>query len=73
MDVALLGDSIFDNGAYVSEGRDVFTHLRAILPTAVGLELRARDGACIDEVLTQIESLRSTNTHLVISSAATMR
>lgn len=67
MDVALLGDSIFDNGAYVSGGRDVFTHLRALLPTGSGLELLARDGACIDEVPTQMESLLSTNTHLVIS------
>ncbi len=67
MEVALLGDSILDNGAYVSDGRDVFTHLRAILPSDVGLELLARDGALIDSVHTQLNNIRSRTTHLVIS------
>lgn len=67
MEVALLGDSILDNGAYVPSGRDVFAHLRAILPSDVGLELLARDGALIDSVHTQLNNIRSRTTHLVIS------
>ncbi len=30
--VVLLGDSIFDNAAYVHGGADVTTHLKSILP-----------------------------------------
>jgi GDSL-like Lipase/Acylhydrolase family len=68
MEVALLGDSLFDNGAYVQEGYDVFAHLREILPAENGLQLLASDGAVVDSVLTQLASVQANTTHLVISA-----
>jgi hypothetical protein len=41
--VALLGDSVFDNAAYVAGGQDVVTQLRARLPNDLAADaLRAR-------------------------------
>ena len=68
MEVVLLGDSLFDNGAYVQDGCDVFAHLREILPAENGLQLLARDGAVVDSVLTQLASVQANTTHLVISA-----
>src|SRR5206468_10649810 len=45
--VARLGDSIFDNGAYVRGGPDVVTHLRGVLPSGWTASLHAVDGAVI--------------------------
>ena len=39
--VILLGDSIFDNAAYVAGGPDVATQLRAILPPGWDARLNA--------------------------------
>src|SRR5688500_14337329 len=52
--VVLLGDSIFDNGAYVSGGPDVVAHLRAMLPRGWEATLLAVDGAVIDDVFRQL-------------------
>ena len=48
----LLGDSIFDNGAYVKPGEpDVAAHLRARLPAAEWVvQLRAVDGSIVSHV-----------------------
>ena len=53
----LLGDSIFDNGAYVGAGeRDVAAHLRARLPPEEwAVELRAVDGAVVGDVPAQVD------------------
>ena len=64
--VVLLGDSIFDNGAYVS-GPDVVTQLRAALYTGWKATLLAVDGAVIDDVPRQLARLPSDATHLVLS------
>ena len=66
--VALLGDSIFDNAAYVSGGPDVVTHLRGILPAGWSATLLAVDGAVIDGVARQLARLPSDVTHLVVSA-----
>jgi len=54
----LLGDSIFDNGAYVAPGQDdVTTHLqRKIANTDWILDQRAVDGAVVASVLQQLSS-----------------
>src|SRR5215475_14514709 len=54
--VILLGDSIFDNGAYVGAGeKDVAAHLRARLsPEEWAVELRAVDGAVVGDVPAQL-------------------
>lgn len=67
--VALLGDSIFDNAAYVGAGgRDVVTHLGALLPDDWSAELLARDGDRVDNVATQLRRASSDATHLVASA-----
>ena len=64
----LLGDSIFDNGAYVRGGPDVVRQLRARLPTRWDASLLAVDGAVTREVLSQLAQLPGNATHLVVSS-----
>jgi hypothetical protein len=66
--VALLGDSIFDNGAYVRGGPDVVTQLRGFLPVGWTASLHAVDGATIDGVERQLTRLPSDTTHLVVSA-----
>jgi lysophospholipase L1-like esterase len=66
--VVLLGDSIFDNGAYVAGGPDVVTQLRALLPPNWSATLRALDGAVVDDVARQLTRIPTDATHLVISA-----
>jgi hypothetical protein len=65
--VALLGDSIFDNGAYTAGGPDVVSHLRALLPRDWKAVLRARDGSMIADLRGQLERLPPETTRVVIS------
>lgn len=66
--VVLLGDSIFDNGAYVSGGPDVVRQLRSKLPTDWDSTLLAVDGAVSREVRGQLARLPADSTHLVVSA-----
>jgi hypothetical protein len=66
--IILLGDSVFDNAAYVSRDPDV--HLRQLeqmLPQGRKATLLARDGAVISEIGSQLRGLPSDATHLAIS------
>lgn len=65
--IVLLGDSIFDNGAYVAGGPDVVTQLAGLLPSGWRGTLAAVDGAVIDDVPRQLEGVPAAATHLVIS------
>jgi hypothetical protein len=65
--VVLLGDSIFDNAAYVAGGPDVVRQLREILPSGWRASLNARDGAVIADLPQQVQSLPTDATHLVVS------
>jgi hypothetical protein len=65
--VVLLGDSIFDNGAYVERGQpDVLQQARARLPQGK-VSLLAVDGAVTREVEDQIKGLPADTSHLVVS------
>lgn len=66
--VVLLGDSIFDNAAYVAGGPDVVTHLRRILPEGWKATLLAVDGAVVADVERQLARLPGDATHLVLSA-----
>jgi hypothetical protein len=66
--VVLLGDSIFDNAAYVRGGADVVTHLRGVLPSGWTTSLLAVDGAMISDVERQLGRLPDDATHLVVSA-----
>ena len=65
--IVLLGDSIFDNAAYVPGGPAVIDHLRRILPSGWRATLLAIDGAVVSSVLRQLERLPNDATHLVLS------
>jgi hypothetical protein len=65
--VVLLGDSIFDNGAYTGGGPDVVTQLRPLLPTGWKATLLAVDGARTEDVSRQLTRLPSEATHLILS------
>lgn len=64
--VALLGDSILDNGAYTSGGPDVITHLRGILPKTWRASLLAVDGAELSDLPRQLSRLPTDASHLVV-------
>jgi hypothetical protein len=66
--IVLLGDSIFDNGAYVRGGPDVVRQLRAKLPQGWEATLAAVDGATTRDVPAQLRRVRDGATHLVVSA-----
>jgi len=65
--IVLLGDSIFDNAAYVRGGPDVVTHLRDRLPPGARATLLAVDGAVTVDVARQLARLPDDATDLVLS------
>lgn len=65
--VVLLGDSVFDNGAYTQGAPDVLAHLRVALPPAWQASLLARDGATARNVTEQLAQLPGDASHLVVS------
>jgi lysophospholipase L1-like esterase len=67
MHIALLGDSIFDNGAYTGGGPDVISQLREALPDGWQATLLAVDGSLIRDLDRQIERLPRDATLLAIS------
>lgn len=67
MHIALLGDSVFDNAAYIGEGPDVVSQLRVRLRSRGRATLLALDGAVVRSVPPQVEALPADATHVVIS------
>jgi len=65
--VVLLGDSIFDNGAYTHGAPDVVTHVRSLLPGHWRATLCAIDGATIPRLASQLACVPSDASHLVIA------
>lgn len=65
--VVLLGDSIFDNGAYTGGKPDVLAQLRRTLSPGWTASLLARDGATIAGIPAQLALLPRDATHLVLS------
>jgi hypothetical protein len=65
--VVLLGDSVFDNGAYVGSGPDLVSQVRAALSQHSAATLNARDGAVIADVSAQLSRLPPEASHLIIS------
>lgn len=65
--IVLLGDSIFDNAAYVGGGPDVLAHLRRQVPAGWKATLGAVDGSVVEGVRAQTRDLPPDATHLVVS------
>ena len=66
--IVLLGDSVFDNAAYVGSGPDVITQLRSILPGGWSATLAAVDGSVTGDVIKQIRGIPRAATHLIVSA-----
>jgi lysophospholipase L1-like esterase len=66
--VVLLGDSIFDNTAYVSGAPDVVRQVRQRLPDGSLATLGAVDGATTEDVREQLRHLPADATHLIVSA-----
>ncbi|WP_034883503.1 SGNH/GDSL hydrolase family protein [Ensifer sp. WSM1721] len=65
--VVLLGDSVLDNGAYVSGGSAVLEHLVRRLPAGWSATLLAADGSLMKDVRLQLQRLPADATHLIVS------
>jgi lysophospholipase L1-like esterase len=65
--IILLGDSIFDNKAYVGDGPDVIAQLQQRLPAGWRATLLAVDGNVTTNVSRQLAHLPSDATHLMVS------
>ena len=65
--VVLLGDSIFDNAAYVAGAPDVVQQVRQELPRGSKATLLAVDGSRIGDVHQQLRRVPEDATHLVLS------
>ncbi len=66
--VVLLGDSVFDNAAYVAGGPDVVTQLCSRLPAGWTASLAAVDGAVVRDVPAQLRRVPAEAGLLVISA-----
>src|SRR5713101_1270107 len=66
--IVLLGDSIFDNGAYTEGGPDVISQVRQLLPDGWHASLFAVDGATTVDVPYQVRRVPPDSTHLVLSA-----
>jgi hypothetical protein len=65
--VVLLGDSVFDNAAYVAGAPDIVRQVRQRLPVGMKATLAAVDGGTTRDVHRQLRRLPGDATHLVIS------
>jgi lysophospholipase L1-like esterase len=65
--VVLLGDSIFDNAAYVADAPDVIRQVRQLLPPGSRATLKALDGTTTKDVYKQLHQLPADATHVIVS------
>ena len=66
--VFLVGDSIFDNAAYVGSQPPVIEHLHRAFPPGWGATLLAVDGASAIDVREQLRRLDDSATHVFVSA-----
>jgi hypothetical protein len=66
--IVLLGDSIFDNAAYVNGGPEVIRQLKSILLRDWQATLLAVDGSVTTDVIAQIPKIPASATHLIVSA-----
>ncbi|MEP6502994.1 MAG: SGNH/GDSL hydrolase family protein [Betaproteobacteria bacterium] len=66
--LVLLGDSVFDNGAYTGGRPDVVAQVRGQLGAGWHATLAAVDGSQVDDIAAQLAALPADTTHLVLSA-----
>ncbi|WP_082568390.1 SGNH/GDSL hydrolase family protein [Rhizobacter sp. Root1221] len=65
--LVLIGDSVFDNGAYTSGGPSVIQQVTSSLPQGWSASLRAVDGSTTEDIDAQLAALPEDASHLVLS------
>lgn len=65
--LVLIGDSVFDNGAYTAGGPSVIQQVCSALPQGWSATLGAVDGSTTEDIGTQLAALPEGTTHLVLS------
>jgi len=65
--LVLIGDSVFDNGAYTQGGPTVIEQVSSALPQGWSATLQAIDGSTTEDVPAQLEVLPEDTSHLVLS------
>ena len=65
--VALLGDSVFDNGAYTRGAPDVAAHVRTALGERWRVTLLAVDGTTTTDIGSQLDRISRDASHLLLS------
>src|SRR5919202_7066700 len=65
--IALVGDSIFDNRAYTGGEPDVVSHLRAMLPKPWRATLVAIDGSTTFGIAAQAARVPADSSHIVVA------
>ena len=68
--LVLLGDSVFDNGAYTRGAPDVAARLRETVGPDVRISLLAVDGAVLADLRAQLARLPADATHLILSAGS---
>ena len=66
--IVLLGDSIFDNKAYVGNEPDIISHLQSIIPQNWQATLKAIDGSLVENTANQLQNSPENTTHFIISA-----
>jgi lysophospholipase L1-like esterase len=66
--LVLLGDSIFDNAAYVGDGPRVVDQVRKRLPSSFAATLLAVDGSRAGDIERQLARAPAAATHVVVSA-----
>jgi lysophospholipase L1-like esterase len=66
--LVLLGDSIFDNAAYVGNAPDIVRQVQRRLAHGSKATLRAVDGGTTEDVREQLRHLPADATHLIVSA-----
>jgi hypothetical protein len=66
--LVLVGDSVFDNGAYTAGGPPVITQVQRKLPPGWTASLLAVDGALTSDIEQQLAKLPKNTTHLALSA-----
>ncbi len=65
--IALIGDSIFDNGVYTDGGPDTVSHLRRMMGDTGHATMLAMDGATTHMIPNQVARLPEHVTHIAVS------
>jgi hypothetical protein len=65
--VVLLGDSVFDNAAYLDGEPDVIAQVKQLLPSSWHTTLLAVDGSVIEDIPEQLAAMPDDVSHAVLS------